>query len=224
MKNRMSYSIFVLAIIAALFSSSHALLKLDVSPIGTKLLSSKNANWDTVEVQVYVYNSGDTTYYNKGTTPLLYVEIKVDTLSIAKQYLLPGDSIKALFGFKVTDTVTVIKTPFSLVTWVDPLVSFYKLPAVSEMRVSSMYVELHPKRDTTYIAGCEPGTYLIKPFSSPNLSTQSSVIATTIYNVIGKPIWTGKSQQGRIPGHNFSAGTYLMVQGSENHIFRIAPQ
>ena len=66
MKNRMSYSIFVLAIIAALFSSSHALLKLDVSPIGTKLLSSKNANWDTVEVQVYVYNSGDTTYYNKG--------------------------------------------------------------------------------------------------------------------------------------------------------------
>ncbi len=224
MKFRIPKTILVFAFIAALFESSYATLKLAVSPLGTKLLSGKNVKWDTVEVQVYVYNAGDTTYYNKGTTPLLYVEIKVDTLSIAKHYLRPGDSLKAYYGFKLTDTVTILKTPFSLVTWIDPLVSFYKLPAVEEMRISSMYVDLHPKTDTTFIAGCRPGTYVIKPFSWQAPFTQLVAVPTTIYNVIGKPVWTGKSQQGRIPSHNFPEGVYLMVQGSENHIFRMAPK
>ncbi len=221
MKLCMSKTIFVLVFIAALFESSYATLKLTVSPLGTKLLSGKNVKWDTVEVQVYVYNAGDTTYYNKGTTPLLYVDIKVDTLSIAKHYLRSGDSLKAFYGFKLTDTVTILKTPFSLVTWIDPLVSFQKLPAVEEMRVSSMYVDLHPKRDTTYIAGCPPGTVWVRPFALQAPLTPLMVVPTTIYNVIGKPVWTGKSQQGRIPSHNFPEGVYLMVQGSENQAYRI---
>ena len=221
MKFPMSKTILVFAFIAALFESSYATLKLAVSPIGTKLLSGKNVKWDTVEVQVYVYNAGDTTYYNKGTTPLLYVDIKVDTLSIAKHYLKPGDSLKAYYGFKLTDTVTIIKTPFSLVTWIDPLVSFQKLPAVEEMRVSSMYVDLHPKSDTTYIAGCRPGTVWVRPFALQAPFMQSKAVPTTIYNVIGKPVWTGKSPQGRIPSHKFPKGVYLMEQGSGNQSYRI---
>jgi hypothetical protein len=170
------------------FSISHATLKLSVSPVGVKLLSAKNTKWDTVVVETYVYNSGDATYYNTGTAPLLIVDIMVDSLSIGKHFLKPKDSLETFTGFKLYDTVTVAKVPFALVNWIDPLRSFQKESAVEELRVTSIFIDLHPKMDTIYLAGCGPGgTTALSKLLPKNIRSKIEN-PYPIYNVIGQPL------------------------------------
>lgn len=194
-----------------------ALVKLDVTPRSATLLSAKNAKWDTVVIETYVYNMGDTTYVNKGRTPLLYLDVRIDTVSAAKHYLAPGDSLESFAGRMIRDTITVLKAPFAIVTWTDPLKSFGPKPAVEELRVSSLYADLHPKRDTVRVPGCPIPTGLERPaYRLPG----AGPVATTVYNVIGRPVWIGKLDRGALP-MGLSEGVYLVVQGGESRLFRI---
>lgn len=206
-------SLFLAALPAA------ALPKLGITPRSAVLQSAKNAKWDTVVVETYVYNSGDTTYVNKGATPKLYVDVRIDTVSAAKHYLAPGDSLEAFTGKTIKDTLTVLKTPFALVTWTDPLKAFGPEPAVEDLRVSTLYVDLHPKRDTVRVAGCPIPTDVARPAL---LFPGMGKVPTTIYNVVGRPVWSGMRERASFPGSSgLSEGVYLMVQGADTRLFRV---
>ena len=216
-----------LALLAALSLAgpAHAKLTFSISPAEVNLLSSKDTRWDTVVVKTYIYVGGDSTYFNKGSKPLLIVDIRIDTASARKHYLQPGDSLEFLNGFYVLDTLTVIKTPFVVSTWADPLWSFQAASTVEELRVSSEYVNLHPKVDTVLIAGCPPGTTALRrPISRQSSSLRRGLVATTIYDVIGRPVWSGKLRDGEIPRDLVPEGVYLMVQGSRHRTFRIVAE
>ena len=196
-----------------------ALVKFDVAPRSAVLLSGKNAKWDTVVVETYVYNAGDTTYTNKGKTPLLYLDVRIDTVSAAKHYLAPGDSLEPFSGKMIKDTVTVLKTAFAVVTWVDPLKAFQSVPAVENLRVSTLYVDLHGKHDTVKVAGCPIPSVLEQPAFVP---AGAGKVPTTLYNVVGRPVWSGLHDRGAFPAQlTLPEGVYLMVQGSATRLFRV---
>ncbi|GEM_PF-6092160 len=209
---------------------AQAAIKFDITPHAVTLISAKNPKWDTVVVESYVYITGDAAYRNTGNTPKLYLEVRIDSLSAAKHYLKPGDSLETLSGFMVKDTVTVLKTPFAVVTWSDPLASFQKESTVENMRVSSMYFELHPRVDTVRVAGC-PTMPAGLEGSGGFRSGYGSVaiapalpVAAVIYNLLGRPVWSGRALPGEIPKNRLSAGTYLFAQGSAVLLFRVDPR
>jgi hypothetical protein len=200
--------------------SAFAVVKLAVTPRSVNLLSSKNAKWDTVEVVTYVYNAGDTVFHNTGTTPLLYADVRLDTASIAKHYLKPGDSLNIFAGFMLKDTATVLKTAFAAVAWTDPLKSFGDKPAVEDLRVSSLYVNLHPKKDTVSLAGCPLPTGAEKPLVTP--MAKQGIVPSTVFDIVGRPVWSGSARAGSVPGIALPEGVYLLVQGADSRIFRIS--
>ncbi|MDB5103733.1 MAG: hypothetical protein JWP91_1422 [Fibrobacteres bacterium] len=206
---------------------ARAAISFEISPYSVKALSTKDPRWDTVVVQTYVYVSGDETYRNTGKTRMLYLDLRIDSLSVAKHYLEPGDSLEAINGFMIKDTLTVLKTPFAAVTWSDPQYVFEKETTVGNMRVSSQFVDLHPRIDTVKVAGCPLPTAIgpgARGRSVRAALSAAAPIPTTIYNLIGKPVWAGQSVPGRIPETALSEGIYLMSQTSGNRIFRILPR
>ena len=208
--------------IAFLFAFAAADVKLGIIPRGATLKSGKNATRDTVIVETYVYNGGDSTYVNKGKTQLLYVDVRVDDGSVAKHYLAPGDSLEAFTGFMLKDTVTAPKAAFALIAWSDPLKSFGPVPAIEELRVASLYVDLHPKLDTVYLAGCPVATEMHPVHAA--LPGVSGMVPTAVYNVNGRPVWSGMSRAGGQPSIDLPEGAYLLSQGSYARIFRILPR
>jgi hypothetical protein len=198
---------------------ANALVKLDASPDSVALISSKHAKWDTVVIMTYLYNSGDTTFVNKGKTPLLYLDVRIDTISAAKHFLAPGDSLEPFTGKMIKDTLTVLKTAFAVVTWIDPNKSFQSEPAVANLRVATLYADMHPKHDTVRVAGCPIPTVLEHPFFR---SPSEGKVKTTLFNVIGRPVWMGILARGAFPAEaGLSEGAYLMVQGSTTRLFRV---
>lgn len=215
------------ALLAVLLASDavHAVLTFSVKLHGVEMLSSKDPKWDTVVVRSYVYIDGDSTFYNRGTAPLLLLDVRIDSASARKHYLAPKDSLEFLHGFFLFDTLTVLKTPFVAATWVDPLWSFQKEPTVEELRVSSLYIDLHPKVDTILIAGCPPGpTRLRGPIGFRGGTLAREAVPTTIYDIIGRPVWSGRLPEGEIPRDLVPEGVYLLVQGSRHRTFRIVPE
>ena len=207
--------------IAFLFAFAQSEVKLSLTPRAAVLKSGKNAKWDTVIVETYVYNTGDTTYYNKGKTPLLYLDVRIDTVSAGMHYLQPGDSLEIFTGFMVKDTVTVLKTAFAVVAWADPLKSFGPVPAIEELRVSSLYVDLHPKVDTVRVPGCPVATGVPPAHVSPAVT---GMVPSTVYNIVGRPVWSGAARAGELPEVDLPEGAYLLLQGTQTRIFRILPR
>jgi hypothetical protein len=199
-------------------------IKFDITPHAVTLLSAKHAKWDTVAVESYVYVTGDSAYYNRTNKQLLFLDVRIDSLSAKKHYLKPGDSLETLSGFMVRDTLTVLKTPFALVTWADPFSSFQKEPSIEGMRISTMYFELHPRVDTLKIAGCPVTTALGEAGGSADpalpLKNPESLVPTTVYNLLGRPVWTGLSHLGATPNNLMAPGLYLLSQGASSRIFR----
>lgn len=216
-----AFSRLLISGIGFLFAFASADVKLGIIPRGATLKSGKNATKDTVVVETYVYNGGDSTYVNKGKTSLLYVDVRIDTASAAKHYLAPGDSLEAFTGFMLKDTVAVPKTAFALIAWTDPLKSFGPVPAIEDLRVASLYVDLHPKLDTVYLAGCPVAT---EAHPAPSLPGVAGMVPTTVYNVAGRPVWSGMSRAGAQPAIELPEGAYLLSQGTYARIFRVLPR
>ena len=188
---------------------------ISISRSGIKLISSKNPNLDTFSVDSYVYNGGDG-WKNTGTTPLLYQQLMIGSTVLAKHYIKAGDSLESLSGFTVTDTVTAPRPAFALSSWSDPLTSFGKEPAVEGLRLVAFDLNFHHQVVTLV---CPPSS--IAPFPVVVSPLLAAAVPSTIFNVMGKPIWNGKLHTGELPEGILAEGVYILVQGSQHHSFRI---
>ena len=107
--------VFLYVLISTLFSAPNL-----IAPATVRVIDSTNVLWDKIEVTTYLQNTGDSTAWSP-LYPSSYtaVSIRIDSLyrvgSHSIYYLQSGYFI----SFK--DTFTVMKGPFALSTWCDPL-------------------------------------------------------------------------------------------------------
>jgi hypothetical protein len=105
---------------------------------------------------------------------------------------------------------------------------FQKESTVENMKVASRFFDMHPRADTVRLAGCPltTGVFGGSLFRDPGGAARytgsgEGAVPTLVYDLLGKPIWSGLAHPGRIPHYQFPQGRYLLSQGSLTLLFRV---
>ncbi len=200
------------------------------TPAVAKLLSSAHPLWDTVEITSYLQNNGDSTAWSP-LYPTKYsaLTVLVDSLQIAGYhsiaYLLPG------YFLTFKDTARIMKGPFALTTWTNPLFYFGEGGGQSVDNVLSWTYNFHPEitYDTIYIVKHDTITIhdtlrdTLKTGSQQILSKSFSntKIDSKVYNILGQLVWRGNSEAGKIPSLSLSQGAYILIQDNKRKYLKV---
>jgi hypothetical protein len=199
------------------------------SPSSVRLLSTKNWLVDTIEITTIVTNNGP----DVAQSPLypekyVVLDVRIDSLRVTKHHEALVLSVGSFLIFK--DTVTVLKGPFSLTSWTNPLSNYTSNPMVwgesgAEIfdNVLSWSYNFHPTvhYDTIYLV-VHDTVQISGVASSHNKIAKSSLLTSAqIYNIFGQLVWEGKTENGVIPNIALSPGTHVFVQGDKKRFIKV---
>lgn len=216
------------------------------APFTVDLLSSSHPLWDTIVVTTYLSNIGDAaTDAHAFDWPL--VSVRVDSMPVGSHSMPANYVLNAGLFVVLTDTAIVLRAPFALVTWVDPIGASGEGGGEQVNNVRGVAFDFHPdvQYDTTYVLVYDTVTVhdttvavdtvtvhdtvvvhdtVYATESTPKLAigaTRDTGEYSELFRVDGRRIWAGYLREGQLPPMHLAYGSHVLVRGDRRELVKV---